>query len=74
MRGIKWMDQEGGGGQRVRIPTGKSQVIWASIGQKQLDPHWIKVGPPPPWKMFHPHWNLGKMIVFFESNHWTSVK
>ena len=26
------------GGQGVRTPPGKSQVIWVSIGNKQLDP------------------------------------
>ena len=31
-------------------PPGKSQVIWVSIGYKQLDPL-ENVGPPPPWKM-----------------------
>ena len=28
------------GGQGVRTPPGKSQVIWVSIGNKQLDPPW----------------------------------
>ena len=41
-------DPEGGGGQGVRTPLGKSQVIWVSIGNKQLDP------PPPPWKKLDP--------------------
>ena len=36
------------GGQGVRTPTGKSQVIWVSIGNKQLDT------PPPPWKKLDP--------------------
>ena len=26
------------GGQGVQTPSGKSQVIWVSIGNKQLDP------------------------------------
>ena len=41
-------DPEGGGGQGVRTPPGKSQVIWVSIGNKQLDPTPLleKVGPP----------------------------
>ena len=39
------------GGQGVRTPPGKSQVIWVSIGNKQLDP---------PWKMLDPFWNLEK--------------
>ena len=52
-------------------PPGKSQVIWVSIGNKQLDP---------PWKELDPPGNVGsppepcKMIVFFEINHLTSVK
>ena len=32
------------GGTGGQDPPGKSQVIWVSIGNKQLDP------PPPPWK------------------------
>ena len=36
-------DLEGGQGVRTPHPPGKSQVIWVSIGNKQLDPH-----PPPP--------------------------
>ena len=35
------------GGQGVQTPPGKSQVIWVSIGNKQLDPPPLeKVGPP----------------------------
>ena len=30
--------QRGGGGQGVRTTPGKSQVIWVSIGNRQLDP------------------------------------
>ena len=48
-------DPEGGQGVRTPPPPGKSQVIWVSIGNKQLDPPpppLEKVGhPPPPWKM-----------------------
>ena len=42
-------DPEGGGGQGVLTPPGKSQIIWISIGNKQLDPPppLEKVGPPP---------------------------
>ena len=36
----------GGGGAGGPDPPGKSQVIWVSIGKKQLDPL-IKVGPSP---------------------------
>ena len=60
------------GGQGVRTPPGKSQVIWVSIGNKQLDPPpWKKLDPP--WKMLDPLWNLEKMIDFFEIDHLTSV-
>ena len=36
------------GGQGVQTPPGKSQVIWVSIGNKQLDPPLEKVGPSTP--------------------------
>ena len=39
--------QRGGGGLGVRTPPGKSQVIWVSIGNKELEPPLEKVGPPP---------------------------
>ena len=35
----------GGGGQGVRTPSGKSQIIWVSIGNKQLDTPWKKLDP-----------------------------
>ena len=35
-----------GGGQGVRTPSGKSQIIWVSIGNKQLDTSWKKLDPP----------------------------
>ena len=39
-------DQEGGGGgQGVRTPSGKSQIKWVSIGNKQLDTPWKKLDP-----------------------------
>ena len=43
-----------GGGQGVCTP-GKSQVIWVSIGNKQLD-------PPPPWKKLDPLENVGPLL------------
>ena len=46
------VDSEGGGGAGSTDPPGKSQVIWVSIGNKQLDPPLEKVGPP--WKMLDP--------------------
>ena len=36
----------GGGGAGGPDPPEKSQVIWVSIGNKQLDPPWKKLGPP----------------------------
>ena len=52
-------DPEGGQGvQTPPPPPGKSQVIWVSIANKQLDPQ-EKVGPP--WKMLDPLWNLEKL-------------
>ena len=65
-----WADPEGG--QVVRPPPWKITSNIGSIGiYKQLDPprrSWTPqgyIGPPlDPWKM----------KVFFESNHWTSVK
>ena len=36
-----------GGQGDLTPPPGKSQVIWVSIGYRQLDPL-EKVGPPPP--------------------------
>ena len=58
-------DPEGGGaGGPDPPPPGKSQVIWVSIGNKQLDPTpphpppLEKVGPP--WKMLDPLRNLEK--------------
>ena len=43
-------------------PPGKPQVIWVSIGNKQLDPPppLEKVGPPPPCKRLDSLWNLEK--------------
>ena len=50
-----WADSEG--------EIGKSQVIWVSIGNKQLDtttPLWKKLDPPPKNKLLDLLWNLGK--------------
>ena len=47
------------GGSGGPDPPGKSQVIWVSIGYKQLDPLG-KGWTPPPWKMLDPLWNLEK--------------
>ena len=35
----------GGGGQGIRTPSGKSQIKWVSIGNKQLDTPWKKLDP-----------------------------
>ena len=46
---IACTDPEGGKGPGPPPPPGKTQVIWDSIGNKQLDPPPLeKVGPPPP--------------------------
>ena len=42
----------GGGGRGTGPPPGKSQVIWVSIRNKQLDP------PPPPGKCCAPSGTL----------------
>ena len=39
---------EGGQGVRTPPPPGKLQVIWVSIGNKQLDPPGKRWTPPPP--------------------------
>ena len=50
---IKCGSREGTGGPD---PPGKSQVIWVSKGNKQLDPPPLEKSwtPPPPWKMSDP--------------------
>ena len=45
-------DPERGTGGPDPPPHGKSQVIWVSIGNKQLDP------PPPPGKSWTPLENV----------------
>ena len=49
----------GGTGGPDPPPPGESQVIWVSIGNKQLDPTG-KSWTPPPWKMLDPLCNLEK--------------
>ena len=68
-----WADPEGGRGSGPPPPV-KSQVIWVSIGNKQLNPPppWKKLDPPPPLKNDGPPLEPWKIIVFFESNHLTS--
>ena len=48
------------GGTEGPDPPGKSQVIWVSVGDKQLDPLLEQVGPPPPGKCWTPLRNLEK--------------
>ena len=60
-KGSKCVSRGGDGGPD---PPGKSQVIWVSIGNKQLDP-WKKLDPPlenvgpplEPWKTDRSLWN-----------------
>ena len=66
-------DPEGGTGDPDPPPPGKSQVIWVSIGNKQM------IGPPPLWKKLDPPGKCWipsgtlKMIDFFSIDHLTSV-
>ena len=62
------------GGDRGPDPPGKSQVIWFSIGNKQLDPPGQSWTPPPPLENVGPPLEPWKMIDFFENDHLTSVK
>ena len=51
MRGIAWAEPEGVGAGGLDPPPGKSQVIWVSIGKKQLDPpgkSWTPLENVPP--------------------------
>ena len=54
------------GGTGGLDPPGKSQVIWVSIGNKQLDPL-EKVGPPPPpgkcWTPLEPRMLIEEHIL-----------
>ena len=50
MRAAPSADPEGGG-QGVRTPSGKSQIKWVSIGNKQLDTPWKSWNP---WKNWTP--------------------
>ena len=57
------------GGTGGPDPPGKSQDIWVSLGNKQLDPH-----PPTPLENVGPPLEPRKMINFFEIDHLTAVK
>ena len=57
---IACADLEGGGGARGQDPPGKTQVIWDSVGNKQLDPPGKNVEVP-----LEPR----KIISFLEINH-----
>ena len=59
------------GGQGVRTPSGKSQIKWVSIGNKQLDTSWKKLDP---LEKIGAHLEPLKTIDFFEIDHLTSVK
>ena len=54
-----------GGDRGSGPPPGKSQVIWVSIGNKQLDPPPPgKSWTPPPWKMLDPSGTLKNDIFY----------
>ena len=57
-------------GQGVRTPSGKSQIEWVSIGNKQLDTPWKNLDP---LEKIGPIWSMNT-IDFFEIDHLTSVK
>ena len=71
-----------GQGARTPPPWKNTSYIWDSIGNKQLDPTPPpppppppeKVGPPPPGKNVGAPLEPRKIIIFFEINHWHSVK
>ena len=67
---IQW---GGGGGAGGLDPPEKSQVIWVSMGNKQLDPSWKKLDPTP-LENVGPPLEPCKMIDFFGIDHLTSVK
>ena len=50
-------------------PPGKSQVIWVSKGNKQLDPPPLEKVGPPPLENVGPPLEPWKMIDFFEIDH-----
>ena len=56
VRAAQSADPEGGG-QGVRTPSGKSQIKWVSIGNKQLDIPWKKLDP---LEKLDPIWSLEK--------------
>ena len=51
----RYMRGSRGGRTGGSAPPGKSQVIWGSIGNKQVDPSLKKLDPPPlTWKKLNP--------------------
>ena len=74
MNNPKCGSRGGDRGTRPPPPPGKSQVIWVSIENKQLDPLWKSwTPPPPPGKCWTPSGTL-KMIDFFAIDPLTSLK
>ena len=53
-------------------PLKNHKLYWFLYGISNWTP--LEIIGPPPWKILDPLWNLGKMIVFYESNRWSSVK
>ena len=66
-------DPEGGTGG-PDPPPGKPQVIWVCIGNKQLDPLWKNLDPPPPLENVGPPLEPMKIEDFFEIDHLTSME
>ena len=70
---VLWLQVRIQRGNRGSGTPGKSQVIWVSTGNKQLDPTPLEKVGPPLEKVGPPSGTL-KMIVFFGIDHLTSVK
>ena len=62
----------GGGGQAVRTPW-KITIYMGFYWEKAIGPPVKSWNPPPPLENVPPPLEPWQIIVFFESNHWTSV-
>ena len=72
MRGITWADPEGGG--RGSGPPWKITSYMGFYKEKAIGLPCKNVDPPPPLENVPHPLEPWRIIVFFESNNWTSVK
>ena len=74
--GLRVRIQRGDKGSRPGHPLEKHKLYgFLYVISNWTSPPWKKVGHPTPWKKcWTPLWNLGKLLIFLEINHWTSVK